>query len=349
MNLRRRVKQFTLTKTKKRCENMLKVALLSRWHVHADDYAREIQANDQMSIELVWDEEQSRGEEWAQELGVPFEKSLEAVISNPNIDAVIVNSPTNMHKEIMIAAAKHKKHIFTEKVLAFTVADAEEIYQAVEDAGVELMVSLPRLTDSNFLYAEKAVKEEWVGKVTMVRCRFSHNGGVAPKGQEQGWLPARFFDKEQAGGGAMMDLGAHPIYLTNRLAGKASGVYARLQQENSTTVDDNSALLVDYESGALGIIETSFVSEGSPFQLEVYGTHGTLLISDEKVQINSSVVESGERTEKLTPLASPMIQWLKAINKQGTPTITKKDVINLTLINEAALESQEKNCRVKLS
>ncbi len=327
---------------------MIKVALLSRWHVHADDYARNAQANENMSIELIWDEEVERGEEWAKELGVPFEKDLETVLSNPNIDAVIVNTPTNLHKEVIIAAAKHKKHIFTEKVLAFTVEDSEAIYQAVQDAGVELMVSLPRLTENHFLYAEKSIIDGWVGKVTMVRCRFAHSGGVPPEGQQYGWLPARFYDKEQAGGGAMMDLGAHPIYLTNRLAGKAKGVYARLQQENSTTVDDNSALLVDYESGALGIIETSFVSEGSPFQLEVYGTEGTLRMSDDNITINSKNVESGELTEELPALPMPMIQWIDAIQTGAAPTITKEDVINLTLINEAALKSHEEGRRIEI-
>lgn len=330
---------------------MIKVALLSRWHVHADDYARNVQENDDLSIGLVWDEDSERGEKWAKELGVPFEQDLNVVLSNPDIDAVVVSTPTNMHKEVIIAAATHKKHIFTEKVLAFTVKDSEEIYQAVTDAGVELMVSLPKLTDNNYLQAEKSIEEGWIGKVTTVRCRFAHNGGVAPEGQEHGWLPARFFNKEQTGGGAMIDLGAHPIYLTNRLAGKAKGVYARLQQGEGSNVDNNAALLVDYDSGALGIIETSFVSHGSPFQLEVYGTEGTLRISDDQVTVNSAHVNDGQQTEMkevLTALPMPMVQWVDAINTGASPTITKEDVINLTLINEAAAKSGKEGCRVEL-
>lgn len=325
---------------------MIRVALLSRWHVHANDYANEIQNNENLSIELVWDEDAARGSEWAKELGVPFESNWQQVLTNPNIDAVVVNTPTNMHKEMMIEAAKHKKHIFTEKVLAFNVKDSEEIYAAVKEADVELMVSLPRLTDNSYSYAEKSIREGWVGKVTMIRCRLAHNGAVAPEGHESGWLPERFFNKEQAGGGAMIDLGAHPIYLVNRLAGKPTGVYARLQHEISQTVDDNSALLVDYESGALGIVETSFVSEGSPFQLEVYGTKGALMIKDGEVSINSSVVESGELKEDLPKIDPPMIQWVKAIQKKATPTITQEDVINLTLINEAAFKSHEQGRRI---
>lgn len=329
----------------------MKVALLSRWHVHADDYANDIKAIDELSIAMVWDEEKERGEEWAKELDVPFEADLEAVLSNPEIDAVVVNTPTNLHKEVIIAAAEHKKHIFTEKVLAFTVEDAEAIYDAVEKAGVELMVSLPRLTDNNYAYAEKAIKDQWVGDLTMIRCRFAHNGGVAPEGQANGWLPERFFNKEQAGGGAMIDLGAHPIYLTNRLAGKAKGVYARLQKKNSDSVDDNSALLVDYESGAVGIIETSFVSFGSPFQLELYGTQGSLFINEGDIHVQSAKVNDGKLTkldEPLSGLEMPMNQWVKAIQTGEKPSIQKADVVNLTMVNEAAFKSQEEGRRVEI-
>ncbi|MCM3111792.1 Gfo/Idh/MocA family protein [Lederbergia lenta] len=327
---------------------MIKVALLSRWHVHADDYARGAKENEQISIELVWDEDAERGKQWADELGVPFEQELETVLANPEIDAVIVTTPTNMHKEVMVAAANHGKHIFTEKVLAFSTEDCEAIYQAVEEQGVQLMVSLPKLTDSPFVYAEKALQAGKLGKLTTVRCRFAHNGAVAPEGQATGWLPERFYNLEQTGGGALMDLGAHPIYLTNRLAGKATAVQARLQETNNLGVDDNAVVLVEYESGALGIIETSFVSHGSPFQLELYGTEGSLMIEEGRIRLNSRHGEEEVSAETITSLPMPMEQWVQAIQNETTPSITKEDVLRLTVINEAAAKSQQENARVQI-
>src|SRR5699024_12455594 len=78
---------------------------------------------------------------------------LDTVLSHPEIDAVVVNTPTAMHKDIIIAAAENKKHIFTDKVLALTVEDCKAIYDVIEANGVELMVSLPRLTDKNYPHA----------------------------------------------------------------------------------------------------------------------------------------------------------------------------------------------------
>lgn len=330
----------------------MKIALLSRWHVHADDYARDVQEHGDLTINYVWDEDPVRGQAWADELGVSFESKLENVLANPEIDAVVVTTPTSMHKKVIIQAAKHGKHIFTEKVLSLNTSDNEAIYAAVEEHDVKLMVSLPLLTKPDYLAAQKAIDEGWIGELTMVRCRFAHSGGVAPKGEDYGWLPERFYNKDQAGGGAMMDLGAHPIYLTNRLAGKAKRVSASLMKDGNHDVDTNAALLVEYESGALGVIETSFLSHGSPFQLEVYGTQGTLLISDDKKVINSVLVNDGvatELTEAFGELPMPLIQWVNEIKENTKPSITRADVVNLTKMNEAALKSVKEARKVNLS
>ena len=149
----------------------MNVALISKWHVHAVDYAREAQENESISIKQVWDEDTLRGKQWAQELGVSFEADLEAVLSNPEIDGIIVTTPTNLHKEVIIAAANHGKHIFTEKVLAFSVEDCEEIFSAVEKNATCCATPSSAIEKSSF------VKFSWVGAlkslVTIRTLRFT--------------------------------------------------------------------------------------------------------------------------------------------------------------------------------
>ncbi|MGP4079441.1 Gfo/Idh/MocA family protein [Pseudalkalibacillus sp. R45] len=329
---------------------MINVALLSRWHVHADDYAKLAHENENVSIKLVWDENPERGKRWAEELGVPFTSQLESVLADPEIDAVIVDTPTNRHKEIILSAARHGKHIFTEKVLAFTVKDCEEIYETVKENNVQLMVSLPRLTENYYLYAQDVVDQGLLGKLTTIRCRLAHNGAVPLEGKSTGWLPEHFFNKEECGGGALIDLGAHPIYLTNRLAGKADSVSARLQQTEGHDVDDNAVALIEYDSGALGVLETGFLSTGSPFQLELYGTEGTLLIEDQQIRMKSSKL-NGEWVipESLPePHHSPFDQWVRSIANNEPTTISESDVLGLTLINEASKISDEEGRRVAI-
>ncbi|WP_078382178.1 Gfo/Idh/MocA family protein [Sutcliffiella halmapala] len=330
---------------------MIRVALLSKWHVHAVDYAAQAKENDHIEITHVWDEDETRGQEWANELGVKFEKELDEVFANPEIDAVIVDTPTFMHRDVIINAAKSKKHIFTEKVLALTVADSQAILEAVAENEVMLMVSLPRLAANYYLYAQEVLDKGLLGKLTTIRCRVAHNGAVATEERPHGWLPTHFFNFEECGGGAFIDLGAHPIYLTNRLGGEVTAVTARLKQTFDYEVDDNAVAVVEYASGALGILETSFVSNGSPFQLELYGTEGTLMIEDNKIRLKSNLLENDWHQSDLSELSAslpmPMEQWVNQILTGQPPSITHQDGHNLTLINQAARLSHDQNRRVE--
>ncbi|GGH76252.1 putative dehydrogenase [Pullulanibacillus pueri] len=329
---------------------MISVAMLSKWHVHAGDYARQATENPNLSIEKVWDEDAERGAAWAKELGVAFEADLSKVLADPTIDAVIVDTPTNLHKKVILEAIHYGKHVFTEKVLAFTVKDCEEIYKAAEEKGVKLMASLPRLTESHYLMAQDVLDRGILGELTTIRCRLAHNGAVPPEGKTQGWLPPHFFDPVSCGGGALIDLGAHPIYLTNRLAGEAKSLTASLSSFLGHQVDDNAVVLVDYESGAQGIIEAGFVSNGSPFTLELYGTKGSLLIDDQIVRLNADHPDAGtiKQEDLPRPISSAMQQWVDAILNDQEPAITKKDVIKLTEINEAAALSNKEGRRIEL-
>lgn len=319
--------------------------------MHADDYAKEALENLDIQIKKVWDDNVERGEQWAKELDVPFEENIDKVMKDDDIDAIIVTTSTNLHTEILLKACQHNKHIFTEKVLALSVKESEEIWKAKLKYNVQLMVSLPRLTEKEFLCAEEAVEKGWLGNLTMIRCRLAHDGAVIPDGEEFEWLPDRFYDKQRAGGGALVDLGAHPIYLTNRLMGKSISVYAHLQSiSDQYEVDDSAVVTVEYESGALGIIETSFLSHGSPFQLQLYGTEGTLLAEDGKVKIKRKQYQDDKWLELEAPkqITSPMKQWADAIQKNSTPTITKDDFLQLTVINQAADLSHKQKKRVEI-
>lgn len=110
---------------------MFHVAVLSRWHPHETRYTPELLAAPDCQVECVWDENPERGRAWAQEIQVPFVGELQQIWENPQIDGVVITAPTVMHKEIIIAAARAGKHVFVEKSLALSYADALEIKKAI--------------------------------------------------------------------------------------------------------------------------------------------------------------------------------------------------------------------------
>lgn len=94
---------------------MIQVALLSRWHVHANDYASQALENPNLSVVAVWDEERERGKQWAKELEVDFFEDLNELLAQDQIDGVIVDTPTSMHKEVILACAAAKSIFFLKK------------------------------------------------------------------------------------------------------------------------------------------------------------------------------------------------------------------------------------------
>ena len=124
----------------------MKIAVIGAWHVHTQEYAQAILKNPQAQLACLWDDDQARGQAMAQTLGVPFQPDLEAIWADSSIQGIQVTTATNQHKEVLLAAAKAGKHIFTEKVLALTNEDAREIAQAVKDSGVKFTISYPHKT-----------------------------------------------------------------------------------------------------------------------------------------------------------------------------------------------------------
>jgi 1,5-anhydro-D-fructose reductase (1,5-anhydro-D-mannitol-forming) len=258
---------------------MIRVAMLSFWHVHGRDYARAAEEHPETEIVAVWDENPERGQAEAVARHVPFFARLEDLLAQPDIDAVIVDSPTNMHHDVMIAAARAGKHIFTEKVIAATLREAEEIVAAAQQAGVAFVVSMRRLTDSSTVGIRELIAQGVVGELTLVRVRDSHSGALRTKERPDGMLPAHFYSPREAQGGALIDL-CHPVYLTRAFLGRPEGVSAIFGHVTGRAVDDNVVATLRYPSGAIGVVETAYVAQYSPFSIEVHGTRGSILYSE---------------------------------------------------------------------
>jgi predicted dehydrogenase len=323
---------------------MIRVAMVSFWHVHARDYARQAIAHPDTEIVAAWDEVPERGRVNADALGARFYERLDDLLARSDIDGVIIDTPTSAHRDVIIAAAHAGKHIFTEKVLAPTLHECNEILAAIEQAGVKLTVSLPRLNAGYTRAIREIIAQQQLGELTLVRARLSHNGAVRTKENPNGWLPEHFFDLEQCAGGALMDLGCHPMYLARLFLGMPESISATYGYITGREVEDNAVALLYYPQGALGVVEAGFVNRFSPFTIEVHGTEGSLLYGtpDEKLQIRSALLgkEGSERWNgraDLPPaLPSAFEQWVTHIQQGTTASENIQMAVDLTTLMEAA-------------
>jgi 1,5-anhydro-D-fructose reductase (1,5-anhydro-D-mannitol-forming) len=331
-------------------DQLIRIGKISYWHVHAWDYTKQAQAHPETEIAAVWDEQPERGKAAADKLGVPFHANLEDMLSRDDIDAVIVDAPTSMHREVMIAAAAAGKHIFTEKVIAPTLREVNEILDAIQKANVKLTVSLPRLNDGYTIAIRDVIKRGLLGKITLVRARLSHNGAT------EGWLPDHFFNLEQCGGGALIDLGCHPMYLTRLFMNETpSQVSAQFGYITGKQVEDNAVSVLTGASGALGIVEAGFVNQHSPFAIEVHGTEGSLLYGtpESKLLLRSKAGE-GEFAEAWTELPIPAAsenafqQWVGHIQNGTVADENIQLAVELTKLMEASNRSVSEGRAIRL-
>ena len=316
---------------------MFKVAMLSKWHVHASDYAKQISEIPGCSIAYVWDEDPVRASAWAAELNVPYIADLDELLAKDDFDGVICDTPTTMHEAVLVKAANAKKHIFTEKVLATTAAGCDAIAEAVRGADVKFCISYPYRTQPMYIYAKQLVENGTLGDISLMRMRNGHDGALA------GWLPPYWFDKAQTGGGALMDLGCHPIYILDWLFGRPRRVYASMTYQTGREVDDSAVLIADMPSGTIAVLETSLISPVSPGILEIYGTLGSLRCIGEQVEIRMQGEDDWHAPSVLpAPAPMPMQQWVDAIKQNGDVPFDLSAAKRLTVIMEAAYTSAQK-------
>lgn len=271
----------------------LRVAVLGFWHVHAGDYAQQTVDHPGTELVAVWDDDEQRGREGAERFGVPYTDDLDTLLARDDVDAVTITTSTDVHRDVIVRAAKAGKHVFTEKLLAPTVEECDEVIAACDAAGVALIVSLPRLYHGYTAAIRRELDAGRLGDVTYSRVRLSHDGAVAP------WLPERFFDPETAIGGALTDLGCHPVYLTQLFLGAhpdtVGAVYRSL---TGRAVEDHAVVTVGYPSQAIGVIEAGFVA-GTPFTIDIAGTGGWLAYSDLEARLIAGGPAYGDETVEL--------------------------------------------------
>ncbi len=327
---------------------MANFAMLGKWHVHAPGYAKEaIRAGG--TCKAVWDPDYEVAKAWAAELNCDAVECLDCLLAREDIDSVIVGTTTATHYEVIMKAAKAKKHIFTEKTLAPTVAECEGIAAAIKEAGVLFEISYPHRTWSTVLYAKQIVESGILGDISIGRFRNAHGGS------SDNWLPAYWYEKKDACGGAMMDLGCHPMYISAYLFGKPVRISSMYNTLTDRPVDDNAVNTIEFENKAIAIVETSFVTPISPWAFEIYGTKGYLCATDHKVMITTPETRKYTNDMVVVPknnqpknLDEPLVNFIKAVDGKAEIYFGLDDAIDLARLLENAYISHEKGITVTI-
>jgi predicted dehydrogenase len=226
-------------------------------------------------VHVVYSRQASRAEAFARQWDVvEATDDLRKAIEHPGTDTVVIGLPNHQHVEAVEMAAAAGKAILCTKPLGRTAAEAKQMLDAVERAGVfhgylEDLVYTPKT-----LKALESVRAGALGDILWVRSRETHPG------PHSAW----FWDSELAGGGAIIDMGCHTIEIIRSFAGKGNRPVEVMCWSDTLVhpikAEDNGIGLIRFESGAVGQFEVSWAFRGGmDLRDEVAGTEGTIWLN----------------------------------------------------------------------
>ncbi len=220
------------------------------------------------------------------------------LLARSDIDLVDVCTPGDTHAEIAIAALEAGKHVLCEKPLANTVAEAQSMADAAERAaanGVRAMVGFTYRRVPAIVLARQLVREGRIGDIRHVRAQYLQDWLFDPL-TPMAWR----LQKETAGSGALGDIGAHIVDLTQFITGEqivtVNGLLETFVRERplgtdgatgQVTVDDAAAFLARFSSGAVGVFEATRYATGrkNTIRLEFNGSKGSLAFDFEDMNV----------------------------------------------------------------
>lgn len=223
-------------------------------------------------VKVVYSRSEERARSFAEKWDIPFwTTDLSEAVSHPDTDTVVVGIPNYLHTQAVLMTAAAGKTVLCTKPLGRTAEEALSMLEAVEKAGVysgylEDLVYTPKT-----LKALEAVRSGALGTVLWARSRETHPG------PHSDW----FWDKEQAGGGVIIDMGCHCIEIGRNFIGKDIRPVEVMcwadTQVHPIDAEDHSIGLVKYENGAIGQFEVSWTFRGGmDLRDEISGTEGTI-------------------------------------------------------------------------
>ena len=216
-----------------------------------------------------------RASKCAKEWGIPKVTSnpLE-VLADPDVDAVVISTPTSTHAELIYAAAEYRKHVFCEKPVAATLDEVNNILKIVTQKEIKLMVGFQRRFDPNFQYAYKMIKSGRVGKIWLLR--ITSRDPVPP--------PLGYI---QTSGGLFLDMTIHDFDMARFLVGdEVREIYAygnaliNPQIKEAGDIDTAVCVMI-FRNGVIGVIDNARQAVyGYDQRVEVLGSKGMLSVGN---------------------------------------------------------------------
>jgi predicted dehydrogenase len=286
-------------------------------------------------------------EAFASANGVRAVDSLDALVEDPEVEGILVATPHSTHAAIVERAAAAGRHVFVEKPLTLTVAEADRAIEATGEAGVVLQVGHNRRRQPANRRIKEMVEAGDLGTVLQMQGFHSSPGGHKPD------LPAWRKDPAECPAGGMTALGVHTVDTFRSFAGPASRVSAFSKKlVGLTALDEATTVMIEYESGPLGVIGTSYFV-APDVSLAVHGTEASAWNEQDgarlSVQRRGETARTDEPVETVDTIADELAEFAARIREGGRPMTGGEEGLEVAAVMEAIQASVASGRAVALS
>ncbi|QHE63278.1 Gfo/Idh/MocA family oxidoreductase [Rossellomorea vietnamensis] len=324
----------------------MKIGMMSFAHMHAYSYADSVMKLPNVELVGIYDDNEERGKKAAESYQTDYIADQDEFLAS-EMDAVIICSENNRHKEMVVKAARAKKHILCEKPIATTVEDAEKMISVCEEEEVLLQTAFPVRFSAPILQLKNMIDEGELGDIVAFR---TTNRGQNPGG----W----FIDEEQSGGGAVLDHTVHMVDIMRWYLGEeVKEVHAIVDSYFHTIdIDDAGILTLEFENGVIASHDASW-SRFSEYPMwgdvtiEVIGTKKTVKADafKEHFRLFTSEHRSLSHVFYGNDMDYGLIKdFVDCVEKKREPSITGRDGLKALEVALAAYESSRLKKSVNL-
>ncbi len=287
------------------------------------------------------------GQRFARNLNVPQVSSdPDIVFNNPEIDAILICSPSDTHADYVIRAAEAGKAIFCEKPLDLSLDKIQEILEATEKHQVPLMVAFNQRFDPDFIKVKSLVDEGKIGDLRTIRIT---SRDPAPP-------PISYI---KSSGGLFLDMTIHDFDMARYISNsEVTEVFAKGHNLVDPLIGeagdiDTGYVLLTFRNGATAMIENSRqAAYGYDQRLEVYGSLGMAQAANKLNDSHQFYNKSGAHSSKpvdffleryMASYRLEMDAFIQAVSKREKPPVTGEDGLKATIIALAANKSMAEN------
>lgn len=274
------------------------------------------------------------------------------LFADPNVDAVVIVSPTHTHRDVVIEATRSGKPIFCEKPLALSLAECGEMQAAVERSGTFFQMGFMRRFDPGYAAAKRQVEEGRIGRPVVFKST-----------SRDPYPPSLEYANPASSGGILVDMGIHDFDLARWFMGDVASVSAiggvLAYPELATVGDiDNAIASLVFTDGRLGVIDlTRNGFYGYDIVTELLGTEGTVRIgylreTPVTLMTKNSVAHDTvpyfmERFERA--YTRQLQDFAQNVLGDREPPVTIRDGVEALRVALAAAESYRAGCTVQVS